>query len=99
MNIKHHIRKKKKIEDTKEVTRSQKSKKDRQHNDHKKTEQKEKLGFTIHYTQKTKDSVTRTPLQTGVELTCSGRVAVPALLMAPLCSRKKVIKRYQQLML
>jgi len=32
---------------------------------------------------KTKDRVTRTPLRTGGELRCSGGVAVPAPLVAP----------------
>ena len=35
------------------------------------------------HTHKTKDRVTRTPLKTGVDLRCSGRVAVPAPLVAP----------------
>jgi len=33
-------------------------------------------------TQKTKDRVTRTPIKTGGKLRCSGRVAVPAPLVA-----------------
>jgi hypothetical protein len=34
------------------------------------------------HTYKTKDRVTRTPVKTGDERRCSGRVAVPAPLMA-----------------
>jgi len=34
-------------------------------------------------THKTKDQVTRTSLKTGGELRCSGRVVVPAPLVAP----------------
>jgi len=48
-------------------------KKDKQHNDQVK---KDKQRFTKH-THKTKDRVTRTPLKTGVELRCSGRVSSP----------------------
>ena len=44
--------------------------------------QKDKQRSTKH-TYKTKDRVTRTPLKTGGELRCSGRVAVPAPLVAP----------------
>jgi hypothetical protein len=33
-------------------------------------------------THKTKDQVTRTPLKTGDEFKCSGRMAVPAPLLA-----------------
>ena len=36
--------------------------------------QKDKQGFTKH-THKTKDQVIRTPLKTGDELRCSGRVS------------------------
>ena len=52
------------VEDTKEVIRICKSKKNRQHNGQKK---KDKQRFTKH-THKTKDRVTRTPLKTGGEL-------------------------------
>ena len=44
--------------------------------------QKDKQRSTIH-TGKTKGRVTRTPPKTGDELRCSGRVAVPAPLVAP----------------
>jgi len=44
--------------------------------------QKDKQRSTKH-THKTKDGVTRTPLKTGGELRCSGRVVVPAPLVAP----------------
>jgi hypothetical protein len=43
----------------------------RQHNDQKK---KDKQRYTKH-THKTKDPVTRTPLKTGGELMCSGRLS------------------------
>jgi hypothetical protein len=58
------------------VIRICKSKKDRQHNS-----QKGKQRSTKH-TDKTKDPVTPTALKTGGELRCSGREAVPALLVA-----------------
>jgi hypothetical protein len=44
--------------------------------------QKDKQRLTKH-TYKTKDQVTRTPLKTGGELRCSGRVGVPAPLGTP----------------
>ena len=58
------------FENTKGVIRIHISKKNRQHNGQKK---KDKQRSTKH-TYKTKDRVTRTPLKTGVELRCSGRV-------------------------
>ena len=61
----------KELEDTKGVIRIRISKKDRQHNGQKK---KDKQRSTKH-TQKTKDRVTRTPLKSGDELRCSGRVS------------------------
>jgi hypothetical protein len=42
--------------------------------------QKDKQRYTKH-TYKAKDRVTRTPLKTGGDLRCSGRVAVPAPLV------------------
>ena len=48
----------------------------------KEKEQKDKQRSTKH-TYKTEDRVTRTPLKTGGELRCSGRVAVPAPLVTP----------------
>jgi hypothetical protein len=59
------------FEDIKEIIRIRISKKNRQHNDQKK---KDKKRFTKH-TYKTKDRVTRTQLNTGSELRCSGRVS------------------------
>jgi len=57
--------------------------KDRQHNG-----QKKKDKFTNNdlqnITHKAKERVTRTPLKTGGELRWSGRVAVPAPLVAPI---------------
>ena len=50
------------------------SKKNRQHNGQKKKVQKDKQRSTKH-THKTKDQVKRTPLNTGGELMCSGRVS------------------------
>ena len=47
-----------------------KSKKKRQRNGQKKKDKQR----SIKHTHKTKDRVTRTTLQTGCELTCSGRV-------------------------
>jgi hypothetical protein len=44
--------------------------------------QKDKQRSTKH-THTTRNRVTRTPLKTGGELRCSGRVAVPAPLVAP----------------
>ena len=74
-------------EDTKEVIRIHKSK-DRQHNGQKMKDrqhngQKKKDKTTIYKTlQKTEDRATLTPLKTGCELGCSGRVAVHAPLVA-----------------
>ena len=51
----------------------------RQHNSQKK---KDKQRHTKH-THKTKDRIIRTALKTGDELRCSGRVVVPASLVAP----------------
>jgi hypothetical protein len=48
-----------------------KSKKDRRHNGQKKKDRQR----SSKYTHKTKDRVTRTPLKTGGELRCSGRVS------------------------
>jgi hypothetical protein len=56
-----------------EVIRSRNSKKNRQLNGQKKKGQKDKQRSTKH-THKTKDRVTRTPLKTGGELGCSGRI-------------------------
>jgi len=55
------------------VIRSSKSKKDRQHNGQKK-KYKRTNNDIQNITNKTKDRVTRTPLKTGSELRCSGRV-------------------------
>jgi len=52
-----------KIEDTKGVIRSRKSKKNRQHNGQKKKNNNKDLQ---HTTQNTQDTATRTPLKTGV---------------------------------
>ena len=60
----------KELEDTKEVTRICKSKKDRQHNYQNK---KDKQRYTKH-THKNKVRVARNPLKTGDELLLSGRV-------------------------
>ena len=60
------------FEDTKGVIRVRISKKNRQHNDQMKR-YKRKQGSTKH-TYKTKDRVTRTPLQMGGEIMCSARV-------------------------
>jgi len=59
------------FEDTRGVIRIRKSKKNRQHNGQNKKDNKL---FTKH-THKTKDRVTRSPLTTGGELRCSGRVS------------------------
>ena len=61
------------FEDTKGVIRIRKSKKDRQHN----SKQKGKKTNTDpqNITHKTKDRVARTPMKTGGELRCSGRVS------------------------
>jgi hypothetical protein len=62
------------------VNRSRKWKKDRQHNSHLKTGQKDKQWSTKHYTEKWRSNNTN-PTKTGSELMCSGRVAVPAPLV------------------
>ena len=59
------------FEDTKGVIRIRKSKKDRQHNGQKKIY---KTKRSTAHTHKTNDRVTRTPLKTGGELRCSGKV-------------------------
>jgi len=56
------------------VIRISVSKKNRQHNGQKNKVQKDKQRSTKH-TYKTKDRVTRTPLNSGGELRCSGRVS------------------------
>jgi hypothetical protein len=56
------------------VSRIHISKKNRQHNGQKKKVLKDKQRSTKH-THKTKDRVKRTPLNTGGELMCSGRVS------------------------
>jgi hypothetical protein len=61
---------KEEFEDTKRIIRMRQSE-DRQRYGQKK---KDKPGSTKH-TPKTRDRVTRTPLKTGVELNCSGRVS------------------------
>jgi len=60
----------KEFEDTKEVIRIRKSKKNRS----KEKVQKDKQRST-QYAYKTKDRVTRTPLETGGDLRCSGSVS------------------------
>ena len=60
------------FEDTKGAIRIRISK-NKQHNGEQKKPQKDKQRSTKH-TYKTKDRVTRTPLKTGGELMCSGRV-------------------------
>jgi len=62
------------FEDTKGAIRIRISKKNRQHNVQKEKVQKNKQRSTKH-TYKTKDRETRTPLKTGSELRCSGRVS------------------------
>jgi hypothetical protein len=69
------------FEDTKGAIRIRISKKNRQHKGKKKKVQRDKQRSTKH-TYKAKDRLTRTPLKTGGELRCSGRAAVPVLLLA-----------------
>ena len=64
MWIKHE---QEKFEDTKRLIRSRKSKKDRQHNSHKKTGQKDKQWSTKHYKGKGWSTNTN-PTKTGGEL-------------------------------
>ena len=59
------------FEDTKGAIRIRISKKIRQHNGQKKKDKKR----YIKHTHQTKDRVTRTPLKTGGELRCSGRIS------------------------
>ena len=61
------------FEDTKGLVRIRISRENRQHNDRKKKYKRTKQRSKKH-THKTKDRVTRTPLKTGSELRCSGRV-------------------------
>jgi hypothetical protein len=60
------------FEDTKRVIRFRKSKKDTQHNGKKYRRTNQDLQ---NITRKTKDRITRTQLNTGFELGCSGRVS------------------------
>ena len=62
---------KEEFEDTKGVIRIHKSKKDRQHSGQKEKKTNNDLQDITHTT---KDRVTRTPIKTGGELMCSGRV-------------------------
>jgi hypothetical protein len=62
------------FEDIKGVIRIRNLKKNRQHNGQKKKVQKDKQRSTKHI-YKTKDRLTRTPLKTGGELRCSGKVS------------------------
>ena len=64
------------IEDTKEVIRIVYRKKNRQHNG-KKKKHKRTNNDLQNTTQKANDRVTRTPLKTGGELECCGRVSSP----------------------
>jgi hypothetical protein len=64
----------KEFEDTKGVIRIRASQKNRQNQWPKEKVQKNKKRSTKH-TYKTKDRVARTPLKTGSELMCSGRVS------------------------
>ena len=64
---------KEKLEDTKGVIRSRKSKKDSKHNWYKKKDKRTSNNLQI-FTQKTKDQAIRIPLKTGYELRCSERV-------------------------
>ena len=56
------------------LIRIRKSKKDRKHNGQKKTDKRTNNDIQ-NITHKTKDRVTRTPLQSGGEFWCSGRVS------------------------
>ena len=47
-------------------------------------------------THKTKDRITWTPLKTGGELGCSGRVAVPASLVTPVIAQIQIIRWLQK---
>jgi len=58
------------FEDIKVVIKIRKSKKDRQHNDQKKNDERTNNNLQ-NITHKTKDRVTRTPLKTGDEHKCS----------------------------
>ena len=62
------------FEDIKGVIRIRISMKNRQHDGQNENVQKDKQRSTKH-THKTKHPVTRTPLKTGSELRCSGRVS------------------------
>jgi hypothetical protein len=73
MHIEKCIHVQEEFEYTKGVIRINISKKNRQRNGQKKKVQKDKQRSTKH-THKNKDRVTRTPLKTGGDLMCSGRV-------------------------
>ena len=62
--------------------RIRKSKKTRQHNDQKKKDKRTNNDLQ-NITHKAKDRVTRTPLKTGSEFRCSGRVGI----YSPLCNK------------
>jgi hypothetical protein len=71
------IYKQEEFEDTKGVIRIRISKNRQRNGQNKKYKQR-----STKHTYKTKDRVTRTPLRTRSELKFSGRVAVPAPLLA-----------------
>ena len=64
---------KEKLEDTKRVIRSRKSKKNSQHNCYKKKDKRTNNDLQ-NFTQKTNDQAIRIPLKVGDELRCSKRV-------------------------
>jgi len=61
------------VEDTKRVIRSRKSKKKSHYNGQKKNARRINIDMQ-NTTQKTKGQATQTPIKTGVEFRCSGRV-------------------------
>jgi hypothetical protein len=63
------------LEDTKAFIRIRISMKNRQHNGQKKSTKGQTTIYKA-YAYSTKDRVTRTPLKTGCELRCSGRVSI-----------------------
>jgi hypothetical protein len=63
------------FEDIKGVIRIRISKKNRQHNGQMKKYKRTNNDLQTKHTHKTNDRVTRTPLKTGGELRCSGRVS------------------------
>jgi hypothetical protein len=70
------------FEETKDLIRSRKSKKDRQYNDQKKKRQKDKQWFAKHYKENKAQTLNKTKAEGGGDPMCSGRYPVPVQLVS-----------------